>query len=179
VGALSDESVGRFLGEHFEATHQKVGTFRIVDGQKQGGNVASYFCLSDGTVIHAVAGPVDAATFLREARWAVDLRNLAIAEARGDVRAYRSVVRRGHLERVAEATQMNLPPETLPRLTRNAPPIPQRVLLRGPQAVRLGRPERVSLLLAYYPLPRLENLYPIVFEQVLGERISTLPVATR
>ena len=31
--------------------------------------MASYFCLSDGTVIHAVAGPVDARQFLREPYW--------------------------------------------------------------------------------------------------------------
>ncbi|HJZ58979.1 MAG TPA: hypothetical protein VKE74_28810, partial [Gemmataceae bacterium] len=89
------------MAEHFEATHQKVGTFRVVDGVKTGGNVASYFCLADGTVIHAVAGPVDAATFLREARWAVDLRQLAITESAGDVWKYRSAVRKGHLERLA------------------------------------------------------------------------------
>ena len=86
-----------FLAEHFEAAHQKVGTFRIVGGQKQGGNVAGYFCLTDGTV---VAGPVNAETFLREARWAVDLRNLAVTEARGSVEKYRAAVRRGHLERL-------------------------------------------------------------------------------
>ena len=179
MGAFSDDAVGKFLNENFEATHQKVGTFRIVNGQKQGGNVASYFCLSDGTVLHAVAGPVDAESFLREARWAVDLRNLAITEARGDVGAYRAVVRRGHLERLWEGTGYDLPPNTLPRLTRNAPPVPHRALLRTRAAGALSRPDRMSLLVAYYPLARLEQLYPIVFEEVLGEKVSSLPVATR
>ncbi len=150
-----------------------------MNGQKQGGNAASYFCLSDGTVLHAVAGPVKAETFLREARWAVDLRNLAITEARGDVGAYRAAVRRAHLERVREGTGYDLPPNTLPRLTRHAPPVPHRTLLRSRAATALGKPDQVSLLLAYYPLPRLEHLYPIVFEEVLGEKVSSLPVATR
>jgi hypothetical protein len=150
-----------------------------VNGQKQGGNVAGYFCLSDGTVIHAVAGPLNAATFLRKARWAVDLRNLAITEARGNVGAYRAVVRRGHLERLEQATGYDLPPNTLPRLTRYAPPIPHRELLHSPAAARLDRADRVNLLLAYYPLPRIEQFYAIVFEEVLGEKVSTLPVATR
>ena len=35
---------------------QKVGTFRISNGQKQGGNVASYFCTPDGQVLHLLAG---------------------------------------------------------------------------------------------------------------------------
>jgi hypothetical protein len=48
-----------------------VGTFRIVNGQKQGGNVASYFCTPDGRVLHLIAGPVDGDTLIREARWVV------------------------------------------------------------------------------------------------------------
>ena len=44
----------------FVSSFQKVATFRIVaGGQKQGGNVASYFCAPDGRVLHIVAGPVD------------------------------------------------------------------------------------------------------------------------
>ena len=40
---------------------------------KVGGNVAAYFCTPDLEVIHAVAGPVPAETFLREAKFALDL----------------------------------------------------------------------------------------------------------
>ena len=179
MGALADDGVGLFLAEHFEAAHQKVGTFRIVGGQKQGGNVAGYFCLTDGTVVHSVAGPVDAQTFLREARWAVDLRNLAVTEARGSVEKYRAAVRRGHLERLEADTGHKLPPNTLPRITTLAPPVPPRSLLQTRAAARLGKQDQVHLLLAYYPLPRLQDAYPVVFEQVLGEKVSTLPVATR
>ena len=59
---MTSEEVGDYVGKNFVASYQKVGTFRIVNGQKQGGNVASYFCLPDGTVLHAVAGPLDAKT---------------------------------------------------------------------------------------------------------------------
>jgi hypothetical protein len=148
-----------------------------VNGQKQGGNVAAYFCLSDGTVVHAVAGPVDAATFLREARWAVDLRKTAAAEARGDAAKYRAVLRRGHLERLQAEAGLNLPPATLPRIPAG-PPVPQPDLVRKAAAV-VGRQGQVHVLLAYYPLPKLEQLYPIVFERVLGEKVSTLPVLTQ
>src|SRR5258707_516154 len=63
-----DEKVAEFVNEHFIATYLKVGTFQIVNGQKQGGNVVSYFCLGDGAVLHAVPGSVNARTFLSEAR---------------------------------------------------------------------------------------------------------------
>jgi hypothetical protein len=58
------------------AAHQQVGSFEVVNKQgelqKNGGNVASYFCTPDGRVIHAVTGPVSAGTLLAEAHWAVE-----------------------------------------------------------------------------------------------------------
>ena len=72
MNALANEKVGKYLNEYFVSSFQKVGTFQIVGGQKQGGNVASYFCAPDGRVLHVVAGPVDAATMLREAKWVVE-----------------------------------------------------------------------------------------------------------
>jgi hypothetical protein len=143
-----------------------------------GGNVASYFCLSDGTVVHAVAGPVDAKRFLQEARWAVDLRKLAVTESGGSVAKYRGTVRKGHLERLAAESGMRLPPATLPQLTAGHPPVPSAELLRRPAARALGQQSQVNALLAYYPLAKLEQVYPLVFEQVLGEKLSTLPVIT-
>jgi len=35
----------------------------------------------------------------------------------------------------------------------------------------------VHLLLAVAPLPRLEQVYQVVFENILNERITTKPVA--
>lgn len=167
------------MADNFESTYQKVGTFRLVNGKKQGGNVATYFCLADGTVVHAVAGPVDAQQFLQEARWAVDLRKLAITEAGGDVTRYRASIRKGHLERLASEGGLSLPPNTLPRIAAGPPLVPQAALIRQPVAQRTGQQGQVNILLAYYPLPKLEHLYPIVFEQVLKEKLSTLPVQTQ
>jgi hypothetical protein len=41
-----------------------------------------------------------------------------------------------------------------------------------------GRPlqAQVHTLLAAYPLVKLEQVYPVVFERILGEKVSTLPV---
>ncbi len=44
---------------------------------------------------------------------------------------------------------------------------------RHPQ---LSNPGRVHLLLATAPLPRLEQVYKLVFEKVLKEKVSTAPV---
>ena len=65
MNALASPEVGKYLNEYYVASFQKVATFKIVGQQKQGGNVASYFCAPDGRVLHAVAGPVDSATLLR------------------------------------------------------------------------------------------------------------------
>jgi hypothetical protein len=167
------------VADNFESTYQKVGTFRVVNGQKQGGNVASYFCLSDGTVVHAVAGPLDARQYLQELRWAVDLRKLAASEAGGDVAKYRGALRKGHLERLKAEAGLTLPPKTLPAITAGAPPVPHANQIRTKAGRELGNQGQVHALLAYYPLPKIQQLYTIVFEDVLKEKVSTLPVATK
>ena len=65
MNALANKEVGKYINEFFCSSFQKVATFRIVGKQKQGGNVATYFCAPDGRVLHAVAGPVDAKTLLK------------------------------------------------------------------------------------------------------------------
>jgi hypothetical protein len=100
VNALADEKVGKYLNEFFVSSFQKVATFRIVNGQKQGGNVASYFCAPDGRVLHVVAGPVDAATLLREAQWVVETTKKALGEAKDDGLAFKAYFRKAHAERL-------------------------------------------------------------------------------
>jgi hypothetical protein len=101
VNALANPEVGKYLQEYFVSSFQKVATFRIVaGGQKQGGNVASYFCAPDGRVLHVVAGPVDAATLLREAEWVVETTQKAMAESKGDGAAFKAYFRKAHAERL-------------------------------------------------------------------------------
>jgi hypothetical protein len=102
VNALANAEVGKFLNEYFVSSFQKVGTFRIVNGQKQGGNVASYFCAPDGRVLHVVAGPVDAATLLREAKWVVEGTKKAMAESKGDGAKFKGLFRQWHAERLRQ-----------------------------------------------------------------------------
>jgi hypothetical protein len=100
VNALASLEVGKYLNEYFVASFQKVATFRIVGAQKQGGNVASYFCAPDGRVLHVIAGPVDAGTLLREARWVVESAKKAMAESHGDGARFTALFRTWHADRL-------------------------------------------------------------------------------
>ena len=176
MNALANEEVGKYLNDHFVCTFQKVGSFRIVNGQKQGGNVASYFCTADGGILDAVAGPVDAATLLREARWVVETRKMALLESHGDVARYKQFFRMAHVEQlpsspaVASVNWSRMPffpasPKTMTEL-----------LLQNPYARTLDKPGRVHLLLALYPLVKLDEAYKVIYSDIVGEDISTVPV---
>jgi hypothetical protein len=221
VNALADPRVGKFINANCVASFQKVATFKIVNGQKQGGNVAAYFCAPDGRVLHLVAGPVDAETMLREATWVVETARRCIAESKGDGAKFKQLFRTAHAEKLARETGIAVEPVTYdppdpmadtdaltfrdptgrplaPRL----PPPP----LDGPD-VRLGEKEfnarqaaagaapggrfvadkrgrRVAVnnqalasqLLAAHALLPIERVYGTVFENILGEKISTKPV---
>ncbi len=83
------------------AAHQQVGSFEVVNEsgvmEKNGGNVASYFCTPDGRVIHAVIGPVAPDELLAAARWAVDVSSdgKAVDDPEKIAAAHRDELRRG------------------------------------------------------------------------------------
>jgi hypothetical protein len=217
VNALANPEVGKYLNEYFVASFQKVATFRITpNGQKQGGNVASYFCAPDGRVLHLVAGPVDAATLLREARWVVENVKKAVAESKGDGAAFKAYFRKAHATRlrqehglVVEAVTFDPPvaqdensaltyrdPSGRP-LAPVLPPPPidgpdvtfhlaqtaevraagaKQVLDRRGRPWVLGNEGRVEMLMAAHCLAKIEYLYGTIFENILGEKVSTKPV---
>jgi hypothetical protein len=113
VNALADPEVGKYINENFASSFQKVATFRIVNGgQKQGGNVASYFCAPDGRVLHIVAGPVNAPTLLREARWIVETTKRAVDESKGDGAAFKAAMRKAHADKVRQEAGLVIEPVT-------------------------------------------------------------------
>ena len=112
MNALADPEVGKFLNENFVSAFQKVGTFRIVGNQKQGGNVASYFCAQDGRVLHVVAGPVDAQTLLREARWVVGAVKKTLEESETSGKSFKSQFRVAHAERLRKEHGLTVEPVT-------------------------------------------------------------------
>jgi hypothetical protein len=112
VNALANDEVGKYLNEYFVSSFQKVATFRIVGGQKQGGNVASYFCAPDGRVLHCIAGPVNADTMLREAKWVVETTKKAMDDAKGDGGKFKAFFRKAHAERLKSEHGLTVEPVT-------------------------------------------------------------------
>jgi hypothetical protein len=216
VNALANPEVGKFVNENFVSAFQKVATFKIVGGQKQGGNVATYFCAPDGRVLHIIAGPVDAATFLKEAKWVVETAKKAVDDSKGDGAKFKAIMRQAHADKlkaesglVVEAVTFD-PPEEKDQdgaltykdpkggtLAPKLPPPPidgpdvsfkdrQEMAAKsaGAADIRdrkggrwvLGNQGRADMLLAGHGMAKIETLYGSVFEQILGEKISTKPV---
>ena len=219
MNALADPEVGKFINANFVSSYQKVATFRIVGGQKQGGDVASYFCAPDGRVLDIVAGPVDAATLLREAKWVVETTQKAMDESKDDGLKFKAYFRKAHAERLKAETGLTVEPVTFDApsdpdlkgaLTYNdptgqplAPKLPPPpvdgpdVSIRAALALQageakadgarelldrrggrwqLGNQGRVHMLLAGHAMNKIETLYGTIFEDILGEKISTKPV---
>jgi len=216
VNALANPEVGKYVNEYFVSSFQKVATFKIVGGQKQGGNVATYFCAPDGRVLHLIAGPVDAATFLREAKWVVEAAKKAIEESKGDGGKFKVAMRTAHAEKLRAESGLVVEPVTFDppdeqdkdsALTYNdptgrplAPKLPpppidgpdvtlrakQEAMAKSPGAApvqdrkggrwALGNQGRSDMLLAAHGMVKIEKLYGSVFENILGEKISTKPV---
>jgi hypothetical protein len=118
VGALANPEVGKYLNENFVSSFQKVATFRIVGGAKQGGNVASYFCAPDGRVLHVIPGPVNAATMLRESKWVVDTTEKAIKDCKGDGGKFKAIFRTAHAAKLKAEYGLTVEPVTF-----DAPPV--------------------------------------------------------
>ena len=175
MNALRRSDVGQYLNRHFVSAFQKVATFQLNGQQKQGGNVAAYFCTPDGRVLHAVAGPVDGFILLREARWANETYNLA-QMGEPNLEQLQTFFRKAHLERLQLEHRVTIPENILPQAD-SVTAQQHRQLLEQNRQLRLTNQGQVHLLLAVGPVPRLVHLYPAVFENILNESISTNPVA--
>jgi hypothetical protein len=170
---LANWDVGNYLNTYFVSSYQKVGTFRVANGQKQGGNVASYFCLPEGQVLHVIAGPVNAATMLTEARWVVETWKMALLEKKEDASLMLAFFRKAHLDRLRQEHGLTL---SQCRQLPNASSVDLTSLLNEPASRGLSRQGRVHLLLAKSSPLKIEQIYQLVFERILGETISTSPV---
>ncbi|HEV2950099.1 MAG TPA: hypothetical protein VGX70_22160 [Gemmataceae bacterium] len=155
-----------------------------MNGQKQGGNVASYFMLPDGRVLHVVAGPVNAATLLREARWVVETRKLAVMTAQGNDAKYKASWRHSHAERLQAEHGIAM---SVNKESRNTGKGKSYFLSSGfPHSshsspnlqLRSGLPAQAKIhtLLANAPLIGIDKIYREVFERVLQQKTSNLPV---
>lgn len=221
MGALSNPEVGKYISEHCVASYQKVATFRIVNGQKQGGNVASYFCATDGRVLHVVPGPVNAQTMLREAKWVVETTRRCLAESKGDGGKFKILFRTAHARKLRDEAGIVVAPVTFdppdpmgnndaltyrdptgqpiaPRLPPppidgpdvgllkaefdkrqnavNAAPGARYAACKDGRRVAVNNETIAHQLMAAHALVPIERVYGTVFENILGEKISTRPV---
>jgi hypothetical protein len=174
VSALQRPDVGRYLNRHFVSSFQKVATFQVNGLQKQGGNVATYFCTPDGRVLHAVAGPVDGTTLLREARWVNENYQLA-QMGEPNLEQLQHFFRKAHAERLWLEHHVRMPEVMLPRPDTVTAKQHNQILVEN-QRLNLNNQGKVHLLLAVGPVPRLDHVYQAVFERILNEKISTNPV---
>lgn len=174
MNALASFQVGEYLNRHFVSGFQKVATFQIDWGQKQGGNVAAYFCTPDGAVLHAVAGPVDAGTFLKEARWANETYLLAQLDQLAPEQLA-SFFRNAHVDRLVQEHSVFVPRDKLPKCGAFTPDLLDQVLAQNAH-LGLSNAGKVHLLLVVAPTPPLHEVYRTVFERILNEKISTSPV---
>lgn len=129
--------------------------------------MATYFCTQDGVVLNVVAGPVDAKTFLREARWVVETRKAAIAEMRGNFKRYAAYFKNAHAERFLNESGAETP-------NWRTHPVASRVPAQRP--MHLPTQTQVQWLLASRPAPKLTDIYRTVYQDILNERVSNLPV---
>lgn len=176
MNALANDKVTALFNENFVCAYRKVGTFQIINGQKVGGNVASYFCLPDGSVLHALPGRTNAAELIGEARWALEMRKSALAlstnQVNGtvDMAAYQEHVRAAHEERFLSESNPWM-------FHRGVPPAGSRLPAALPRNVPL--PAQASWVLANAPLAKIDAVYPTVWTTILNERLSALPIAKR
>jgi hypothetical protein len=192
VKALANEDVGKLLNRYFVASFQRVGTFKINNGRKQGGNVATYFCVPDGRVLHAIAGPVDANTLLAETNWVIRKTKEAAARSKGDATTFKHLMRKFHAERLQEKYGIHVTPVlqdgALQDLKtalayrdaagrRLAPVLPLPPIENGREVrARLTNDAKVHRLLAAHATMKIENLYGAIFEGILAEKVTTKPV---
>ena len=177
MNALANAKVGEFVGTHFVSAHKKVGTFQKNGATKTGGNVATYFCLPDESVIHVIPGPVNADAFLREAQWAVDVYESAVMEHPDDITSQKEYVKLAHAIRFLKEYRGGMPAGRAGKATSlNARVHGAMPKLKPGGVESLGR---AHWLLWSNPLPQLAAVYRAVWTEILNEQVTDVPVLGR
>ncbi len=125
--------------------------------------------------MHVIAGPVNAATMLTEARWVVETWKMALLEKKEDLPQLSAFFAKAHADRLWQEHGLRLSEfRQLP----NTSSAELSALLDEPANRKLTRQGRVHLLLASDSPLQIEQIYKVVFEEILAERISTNPVVS-
>jgi hypothetical protein len=191
VNALADRKVGELINKHFIASFQRVGSFKIANKQKQGGNVATYFCAPDGRVLNAIAGPVDAKTLREEVEWTIQKTREAIKDSKGNSDKFKVLLRKYHAERLREKYGARVTPILKDQTGQNletalayrdrdghklAPVLPLPPIENKSEVRSFPNLAKTHQLLAAHAGARIEQLYGAVFEGILNEKVTTKPV---
>jgi hypothetical protein len=194
VNALANPKVGKLINKHFIASFQRVGSFKIEGKQKQGGNVATYFCAPDGRVLNAIAGPVDAKTMLEEAEWTVLKTREAIKESKGSADRFKALLRKSHAERLREKYGARVTPMLKDQAMQNldtalayrdadgrklAPVLSLPPVENKEEVRQLSNGAKIHRLLAAHAGAKIESLYGAVFQGILNEKVTTKPVQSK
>jgi hypothetical protein len=193
VNALTNPKVGELINKHFVASFQRVGSFKIAGKQKQGGNVATYFCAPDGRVLNAIAGPVDAQTMRDEVEWTIQKTREAIKGSKGNADKFKALLRTYHAERLQEKYGARVTPILKDQAIQNletalayrdkggrklAPVLPLPPIENKSEVRQLSNLAKSHQLLAAHAGAKIESLYGAVFQGILNEKVTTKPVQT-
>lgn len=194
MNALADRKVGELINEYFVASFQRVGSFKIAGKQKQGGNVATYFCAPDGRVLGAIAGPVDAKTMLEETQWTIQQTREAIKASKGRAGRFKALLRKYHAERLREKYGARVTPILRDQAMQNletalayrdgdgrklAPVLPLPPIENKGEVRQLSNLAKTHQLLAAHAGAKIESLYGAVFQGILNEKVTTKPVQVK
>ena len=153
--------------------------------QKNGGNVASYFCTPDARVIHVTAKPISADQLLQEATWAVETYDEVLSTAPGNLLAQRKLVEQAHLGTLpgnhvaflaqVKAEMPQAQQDYYDKMQHDRPSRkrlePALVVARRRAAKQLGG-DRAHQIMAAQPLARFQEVYREVFEELTNERVT-------
>lgn len=191
MNALADRKVGELINKYFVASFQRVGSFKIDGKQKQGGNVATYFCAPDGRVLNAIAGPVNAKTMLEETQWTIDKTRQAIKESKGSADKFKLSLRKDHAKWLLDNSGARVTPLVKDGALQNeksalayrdadgrklAPVLPLPPIENKREARQLSNLAKTHQLLAAHAGAKIENMFGAVFQGILNEKVTTKPV---
>ena len=181
--ALAKPEVGDFLTKNFVSVYDKVGTFQVnvgPDGKtpnRNGGNVAAFFCTPSGLVIHVAAGPRTAEAFLAEAKWAVAVysqiksdRSLGSVRARADQNPrVAAALRQAHGQALELLTKPNPSAPGIELVRHQAS---SDTKLQGLEAAGLKQRAEVHRLLKTNAFEPLASVGPEVYTNNMGEKVT-------
>ena len=153
--------------------------------QKNGGNVASYFCTADSRVIHAIAKPVSADKLLQAAVWAVETHRGALLADSQNLFIQRDFVQQAHLAKLdttRESFHWKIDeemPEAIKaydkKIKAGKTPWGQSpesaFLIASRRAAQKLGGNRAHQIMAAQPLAEFSEVYKEVFEELTNERI--------